>query len=581
MSDSSALSSPPSSEDEANVPPSKPKGIQKYFKPGPTGQSATEASSPPPPKRAPSPPHEYTIADHADVAFIVMFRSRFSSAFPKSLPHYGPQDIERGVSEIIPSEHVERLLCALLGLVLNRKKDVEKGHYQRALEDAISAHSSQWPAAWQDKSPLSGGGNFNSMTAEGRLLLLKTLILWSLSSSDAIQTIIKESFKQARHDDDKNQPLSVQSWGRDGYKRKYWLVEGQDDTHFRLYRENSGITAKTNTWFSVAGTIDEAKAVADRLDEENTPHARNLRDKIRAAVPRFEAGEDKRKRRDYRLARKAAFTRPEPGFSLYEGRTRGKKMKYTFSDDEDTSDAVSTRRSNRQSGFATPTEPTVTASGRQVRSKYAGHYGDSIQVQQRKSSDAQANGNADVSNGRAQRSTRQGRTSGVRGGQMQRSGLDGSDSDEEMEDEPDTPESGHPWDKSDNEDEANDFEGDDEEDDDEDGKEGMEQSDIDDGSSETRSSLIVKLPYRKGSADSIKHEHDGIVREDGGASDIKSPHGKNGLALVNSPLPNGVRNGTTSSPQSTSSMPFTLKPTAPFESTVPATTIHVDSAMQM
>lgn len=124
-----------------------------------------------------------------------------------------------------------------------------------------------------------------------QLLLLKTLILWSLSSSDAVQAIIKESYKQARHDDDKNQPLSVQPWGRDGYKRKYWLIEGQDDTQFRLYRENSGITAKTNVWLSVAGTIDEIKAVADRLDEENTPHARNLRDKIRAAIPRFEAGE--------------------------------------------------------------------------------------------------------------------------------------------------------------------------------------------------------------------------------------------------------------------------------------------------
>ena len=54
-----------------------------------------------------------------------MFRSRFSDAFPKSLPHYGPQDIERGVVETLHGEQVEKLLCALIGLVLNRKKDVE------------------------------------------------------------------------------------------------------------------------------------------------------------------------------------------------------------------------------------------------------------------------------------------------------------------------------------------------------------------------------------------------------------------------------------------------------------------------
>jgi len=54
-----------------------------------------------------------------------MFRSRFNDVFPKSLQQYGPQDIEKGVVNSVPGEQVERLLCALLGLVLNRKKDVE------------------------------------------------------------------------------------------------------------------------------------------------------------------------------------------------------------------------------------------------------------------------------------------------------------------------------------------------------------------------------------------------------------------------------------------------------------------------
>lgn len=70
------------------------------------------------------------------------------------------------------------------------------------------------------------------------------------------------------------------------------MIEGQDDTHFRVFRENNGATAKTNTWFSVAGNIEEITKLADKLDEENTPHARTLRDKIRAAIPRFEAGEE-------------------------------------------------------------------------------------------------------------------------------------------------------------------------------------------------------------------------------------------------------------------------------------------------
>ena len=54
-----------------------------------------------------------------------MFRSRFASAFSTKLAHVGPQDVENGVSGPVPSKDVEGLLCALLGLLLNRKKPVE------------------------------------------------------------------------------------------------------------------------------------------------------------------------------------------------------------------------------------------------------------------------------------------------------------------------------------------------------------------------------------------------------------------------------------------------------------------------
>ena len=115
--------------------------------------------------------------------------------------------------------------------------------------------------------------------------------MWSLGSSEVVQAIIKESYKQQRHDDDLNQPLSVQPWGRDGDKRRFWLIEGQDDTHFRLYRE-SNPALKHNTWRSVAGTIDELKGVANRLGEDGTQASRRLRDRIMLAVPRFEASEE-------------------------------------------------------------------------------------------------------------------------------------------------------------------------------------------------------------------------------------------------------------------------------------------------
>ena len=49
---------------------------------------------------------------------------------------------------------------------------------------------------------------------------------------------------------------------------------------------------KHNTWRSVAGSIDELKAVAEKLGEEGSQAARRLRERITLGVPRFEASEE-------------------------------------------------------------------------------------------------------------------------------------------------------------------------------------------------------------------------------------------------------------------------------------------------
>jgi hypothetical protein len=117
--------------------------------------------------------------------------------------------------------------------------------------------------------------------------------MWSLHCSDAISHIIKESYKQSRQDDDLNQPLSVQPWGKDGDKRRYWLVEGRDDTSFRLYRE-SNPALKTHTWWSIAGSIDELKVVSQNLEQDGSQISRRLAQRITNALPRFLATEEVR-----------------------------------------------------------------------------------------------------------------------------------------------------------------------------------------------------------------------------------------------------------------------------------------------
>ncbi|KAL1296551.1 hypothetical protein AAFC00_000055 [Neodothiora populina] len=464
-SESSALSSPPASDDE-RLAPIFLKARSKKTKAGSNNNAKKikkinvappTPPSPPRPKRSPSPQHEETLADNPDIAFITMFRSRFSASFPAKLPHYGPQDIERGVVDSIPSPQVEDLLCAILALALNRKKPIERGHHGRALEEAISSNKHQWPKSWNGTNLVPGSKTFNDLGPVERLNLVKTLIIWSLTSSEEISRTIKDSYKQTRHEDDQNQPLSVQPWGFDDDKRKYWLIEGQDDTSFRVYREGNR-QLKNIPWRSVAGTIDEVKALAEHLDSKHhTQAAGRLAVRMHAAIPRFEATEEKRRRREYRQIRRAQFARPQPGFSLYEGRTRGKRARYTFDDNDDDddfeSDALSVRRSTRnQSDRSTPVEqgPTVTASGRTVKPRGGGAYGEALLSGRIAGVDsgsyaASEMSDGNVTNGRATRAGRPVNGASNLNGSRKRKHRDTYNSYDGMSDEETAQDSGDQW----------------------------------------------------------------------------------------------------------------------------------------
>ncbi|KAK4227909.1 hypothetical protein QBC38DRAFT_172799 [Podospora fimiseda] len=371
LSSLSSLSAPPS-DDESDIQLQEQHGILKFFhKVDRNPALEPKEKTPPRPKREPSPPHEYVLADNPDIAFIIMFRARFTDVFPKSLANFGPQELESDIVDTIPGERVEHFLCALLGLLLNRKQDVKAGHYNRALEEAIQTHKGQWARDWESKNPLANGATFSSMTPVQRLTLLRTLIQWTLASSDAVKTIINAHYKN-RHDDDINIPLSVQVWGGDGDKRRYFLIEGNDDTRYRVYRESNPAGIQ-RTWWSVAGNVEELKTLAEKLEKQDGgPKAKQFAKKIINSIPRFEATEQKCIRREYRKQQKQRWTRPDPGFpSTYEGRTRGKRMKYTYSDDEaEFMTDSTTRRSTRNTRNHTPAEPSgpvTTASGRQIR----------------------------------------------------------------------------------------------------------------------------------------------------------------------------------------------------------------------
>ena len=124
--------------------------------------------------------------------------------------------------------------------------------------------------------------------------MLKALAEWSLNQSETIKPIIRDAYKSRSTKDrfDTNIPLSVQPWGNDGDKRRYWLVQGLDDTPFRVYRE-SNPALKHVHWWSVAGSIDELRALATKLnDEDGHRDAKALSIRITNAIPMFEATEE-------------------------------------------------------------------------------------------------------------------------------------------------------------------------------------------------------------------------------------------------------------------------------------------------
>lgn len=157
---------------------------------------------------------------------------------------------------------------------------------------------------------------------------------------------------------------------------------------------------------------------------------------------------------------------------MYEGRTRGKRMRYTYDDAEDEdeddnenfSDATSARRSARQSGRSTPADigPQYTASGRQVKPRQGGEYGASLLSRSAETPDELG---PDYSEGKDASDSEQPVRGGARAGRATRGAVNGgsklkkrkriNDDDEDegsLDDTSDDAPSGEEWDSQANDD---------------------------------------------------------------------------------------------------------------------------------
>ena len=182
-------------------------------------------------------------------------------------------------------------------------------------------------------------------------------------------------------------------------------------------------------------------------------------------------------------------------------------MKYTFSDDEEGgSDAPSTRRSTRYSGASTPAEaagPVFTASGRQVKSRHGGAYGETMLESHQDNQGPpaakaynvqdEADGVGVATRGRTRGTSKNGVGQSVKS-RNPTNGLEGLDA---MDDESDATSSGGEWDGGNDED-------DDEVDEHLGEEESQEDTDLSDDdnsdeeiSTDRQDSLIVSLRYKQ------------------------------------------------------------------------------------
>lgn len=179
---------------------------------------------------------------------------------------------------------------------------------------------------------------------------------------------------------------------------------------------------------------------------------------------------------------------------MYEGRTRGKRMKYTYSDDEDDfySDSTS-RRSTRNTGTHTPadTGPVITASGRQVRPRHGGAYGESMltDAQPQAISVGGYDGIGETPEGADSSLGRSRRAAVAKGGHH----IEGYNSVDELDDEDDASE--QDFGDDDDEDDHVPLESDEEPDDFSDDDVADDEMDIDTDAQDSKS-LVIKLPLK-------------------------------------------------------------------------------------
>lgn len=166
-----------------------------------------------------------------DITVIILFLNKFKDVvFGSNVTHIGPQDIEEGIHlrkedsdqmeaaddiRLPVSQLMISLFCKLLGLVLNRKKEINPHQQSNAIQELKSMLSGLGlPIEWRENAsnivellevarnpmyplnPFKYSPEFEVLGFAGilrpidRLIMLKSLVKWALFNSESIKSTI-------------------------------------------------------------------------------------------------------------------------------------------------------------------------------------------------------------------------------------------------------------------------------------------------------------------------------------------------------------------------------------------------------
>ncbi|KAI8357501.1 hypothetical protein B0O80DRAFT_289988 [Mortierella sp. GBAus27b] len=267
------------------------------------------------------------LQSYWEIAFVYGFLLKFRPLLRQNSPlqEISMESLEEGLLSRTPNACIEEVHTNLLSNLVNRKKGVDGGAWQRVFMDTLDAKHKSNDLEY-DYNPLRYYRDYYRIPPEDRVHLLKALVHWVLQEGPVIRNGIEED----------NEYYVIEPFGADQAKRVYWYFGGT----FRIFRETKNPKKKSTGWETVAVNLDEIKVLADSFEGTSSKPEKALQIRLREEIiqpaeERIIQNQLKQERLEKRMHKLAQLHELAATRTTRTRSCRVNQPKYTFDDDED------------------------------------------------------------------------------------------------------------------------------------------------------------------------------------------------------------------------------------------------------